>query len=457
MQPRREKLHDMPPRFQRIAQCQAIPLQPALGRQGDNADGDPHRNSGRRRAPASCRQPVDLTRHQRRQFSAGPSMPRILIIAGEASGDLHGSSLAQAILASAPDAELWGLGGPRMRAAGVRLISGIDRLDIIGVPSLSELWRALSVFRKLSAYIATSPFDAVILVDNPGLNMRLAGVARRSGHRVIYFVAPQVWAWNARRIHKLRLNIDLLLPILPFEEAYFRQGGIDCRFVGHPIMDHLEVFYDGPALRSEFGLDPRAQVIGLLPGSRTGEVSRLLPVMLDAARLLAAKAEADGVRRQFVIAHAPSLPRELIESMATVTGLPVTIVSDRTEDVVAACDALAVASGTATLQTALVGRPMVIAYRTSALTAAVFRRLIRVPWIGLANLVAGRLVARELVQDDATGQAIAAELESLLASSESRATAEALASELRASLGGPGAITRVAAEILDHIARAPKR
>ena len=383
-------------------------------------------------------------------------MPRILILAGEASGDLHGASLARSLAQRSPGIELAGLGGAKMEAAGVRLLSGIERLDIIGLPTLSELRRALAVFKKLSQHIATTSYDAVVLIDNPGLNLRLARVARRNGHRVIYYIAPQIWAWNERRIKKLRKYVDRLLVILPFEEAYFRKAGVDCRFVGHPIMDQLPAAFDVSGLRAAFGLDPAAPVIGLLPGSRQSEVQRLLPVMLEAAQRLAKSASDARAPRQFVLAHASAVPLPLIESFTSPSGLSVKVISDRAYDVIAACDVLMVASGTATLQTALVGRPMTIVYRTSALGAFVFRRLIKVPWIGLANLIAGRQIAKELVQEELTGDRLADETGRILADPNGLAEAESIASELRAKLGAAGASHRAAAEIIAMIEQAPR-
>jgi len=381
-------------------------------------------------------------------------MPRILILAGEASGDLHGASLAKSLAQQCPGIELEGLGGTKMQAAGVRLLSGIERLDIIGLPTLSELRRVFAVYKKLSHHIATASYDAVVLIDNPGLNLRLARVAKRAGRLVIYYIAPQIWAWNERRVEKLRKYVDRLLAILPFEEAYFRKAGVDCVFVGNPIMDQLRPSYDAAKLRTEFGLDPKATVIGLLPGSRKSEIQRLLPIMLEAAQRLAESGNVHDSPRRFVVAHAPAVPLALIERFLSQSGVPVTAVSDRAYDVIAACDALIVASGTATLQTALVGRPMTIVYRGPALSYAIARRVIKVRWIGLANLIAGRQIAKELIQNEVTGERLARETETLLADPTGLAEAESVSRDLRARLGAPGASHRAAAEIIAMVKRA---
>jgi lipid-A-disaccharide synthase len=383
-------------------------------------------------------------------------MPRLLILAGEASGDLHGEALARSLKALRPDIELEGIGGAKMGAAGVRLLSGIEKLDIIGIPTWSELRRALSVFKKLSRHIESTTVDAVILIDNPGLNLRLARVAKRAGHRVIYYIAPQIWAWNERRIKRMRRYVDRLLAILPFEEAYFRKAGVDCTFVGHPIMDKLHPPFNAAGSRADLGLDKGATLVALLPGSRKSEIERLLPAMMEAARRLADTGMRAGKPRHFVLAHAPSLPIALIERFTKPLGLPLTIVTDRTYDVIAASDAVIVASGTATLQTVLVGRPMTIVYRASALTYAISKRVIRVPFIGLANLIAGRAIAREILQDAVTGEALAAATEALLEDDGARERAEATAVELRAKLGSGGASRRAAEEILAMIGAAPQ-
>jgi lipid-A-disaccharide synthase len=367
-------------------------------------------------------------------------------MAGEASGDQHGAALAHALKSRAPNVELLGLGGPRMRAAGVKLLEGIDRLDIVGLPSPSELRQAIKTFRLLSRQIETLTLDAVVLIDNPGLNLRLARVAKRAGHRVVYYIAPQLWAWNRGRIRVIQQVVDRVLVILPFEEEIYRQAGIPCTFVGHPLMDELPVNQDVAALRRELAAEPGTSVVGLLPGSRKREVGMLLPIMLQAAARLAASTGPASYR--FVIGKAAPLPQEIIDGCATAAGVPVTVWEDRAYDVMAAADALCVASGTATLQSALIGTPMTIVYRADPVTAFLARRLIRVKWLGLANLVAGRTIARELLQQDCTPDKLADATSKLLGDEEARAASRAVAAELREKLGRRGASERAADAIL---------
>ncbi|TAJ22236.1 MAG: lipid-A-disaccharide synthase, partial [Nitrospirae bacterium] len=210
-------------------------------------------------------------------------MPRILIVTGEASGDLHGANLATAIRTLRPDVELLGVGGGKMRAAGVRLVQGIERLDAIGMVGLAQLRAAIRTYAALSRFLKENPLDAVVFIDNPGLNLRLARVAKRAGHRVIYYIAPQIWAWHGSRIGLIAQVVNRMIVILPFEEELYRRAGVRCTFVGHPLLDAVAPSYDRSELRKRVGLDETARVIGLLPGSREKEVRSLLPMMLETA------------------------------------------------------------------------------------------------------------------------------------------------------------------------------
>ena len=377
-------------------------------------------------------------------------MRRVLILSGEASGDLHGASLAEELRNQCPDITLEGIGGPRMVAAGVRMIESIERLDIIGIPTISELNRAISVYRKLSRYIRSNRFDVVVFIDNPGLNLRLARVAKESGHRTIYYIAPQIWAWNEARIQKLQKYVDKLLVILPFEEDYFRKAGIDCKFVGHPIIENLKTQYDSAALRQEFEIRENVKVIGLLPGSRKSEVQRLLPIMIEAAQLICQRNSMAQSNYEFVLAQASSIPNKLIAEFLKYSKIPIRVIRDRSLETIALCDAVLVASGTATMQTALIGKPMAIVYRVSKLTYQISKRLIKVRWIGLANLIAGRQIANELIQDQLTPDNLAREAVSLLDPAKARDAVE-ISHELRRTFGSSRASVRAATEIVNLI------
>lgn len=368
-------------------------------------------------------------------------------MAGEASGDILGAGLARDLRELDPDVSLLGLGGPLMRTAGVELLQGIERLDIIGIPSFAELKSAIRAYRSLSQRLREMSLDAVILIDNPGLNLRLARTAKSAGHRVIYYSAPQIWAWRQSRVKTMQRYLDLVLVILPFEKSFYEKAGVPCLFVGHPMMDDLSLPFDRAALRLQHGIDAEAAVVGLFPGSRQGEIRNLLPTMLAACRRL----EKDAGRRplRFLIGQAGSVPDDLITQIVAEKGCKVTVIRDRAFEVMALCDAAIVASGTATLQTALIGTPMVIVYRASWLTAQIAKRVIKVPFLGLANIVAGRQVATELLQDDFSPEPLATEVCRLLADPNAAEEARAASRHLREVMGAPGASRRAARAILD--------
>ena len=374
-------------------------------------------------------------------------MPRIFIVTGEASGDLHGANLAGAIRALRPDVELIGVGGSRMQAAGVALLPGIKRVDTMGVSlGLAHLRAGIHNLFTLAQYLRCATLDAVVFIDHPGINLRLARVAKWVGHRVIYYIAPQVWAWAAIRMRLIRRRVDHAVVILPFEEALYRQAGVRCTFVGHPLLDEVAPSYDRDALRKRFGLDASAPVVGLLPGSRESEVRTLFPAMLQAAAQLARRHPGT----QFVVAQAPSIAGELLSSLSAEAGVPVQVVQNQASEVMASSDVLLVASGTATLQAAVIGTPMVLAYRVPWLTYWLARWLIRIQWIGLVNIVAGRSVVPELIQQDATPERMCEEASRLLADGQAAGRMRAELRKVREALGSPGASTRAAEVVLEE-------
>ena len=372
-------------------------------------------------------------------------MPRIFIVTGEASGDLHGANLAGAIRTLQPDVELVGVGGSRMQAAGVTLLSGIRRVDTMGVSlGLAHLRAGIHNLVMLAQYLRRTPLDAVVFIDHPGINLRLARVAKWVGQRVIYYIAPQVWAWAPIRMRLIRKRVDHAVVILPFEEPLYRRAGVRCTFVGHPLLDEVAPSYDRDELRKRFGLDSSAPVVGLLPGSRESEVRALFPVMLQAAAQLVQRHPG----AQFMVAQAPSIASTLLASLSAEAGVKVQMVKDQASEVMAASDVLLVASGTATLQAAVIGTPMVLAYRTSWLTYWLARWLIRIPWIGLVNIVAGRSIVPELIQMDATAERMSAEVSRLLTDGPAARQMRAELRTVREALGSPGASRRAAAVVL---------
>jgi lipid-A-disaccharide synthase len=371
-------------------------------------------------------------------------MPRILLVTGEASGDLHGANLARELKALCPDVDLVGVGGAKMHAAGVSLIPGIRRLDMVGLPGPAQLLTAAYNYRAITRFLAEATLNAVVFIDHPGLNLRLAKAAKQTGHRVVYYIAPQVWAWHPARMQQLSRFVDRLLVILPFEETLFRQAGIACEFVGHPLLDAVASTYDRVALRRRYGVADDAMILGLLPGSREREVRALLQPMLRAAAQL--DSLHPGIRP--IVAQASSIRDELIEELSDRSGLKPQILKDLPNEVMAMSDLLLVASGTATLQAAVVGTPLVIAYRASWLTYWVARCLIKIDCIGLVNIVAGQRIVPEVIQHDVTPERLAAEASRLLRDRAAFGRMREALHKVRDSLGTPGASKRAATVIL---------
>lgn len=371
-------------------------------------------------------------------------MPRILIVTGEASGDVHGANLAKALTALDPDLSLLGVGGSRMRAAGVELVQGISQLDVMGLIGPSSVRPLIHRVLRVRRILQEEPLDLVVLIDNPGLNLHFARIAKKAGRRVVYYIAPQLWAWRPRRMKWIQRRVNHMLVILPFEEELYRQAGVSCTFVGHPLLDEVAPSYDRAELRKRFGFDATGPVIGLLPGSREGEVRALLPIMLQAVAKLAETHPG----LQSVVAQAPSIRDGLIEELSPAADMNVRVVRDQANEVMAAADLLLVASGTATLQAAVIGTPLVIIYRASWLTYWIARSLIRVRWIGLVNIVAGRGIVPELIQQEATPSRLSEEATRLLSDEVSYNEMRTAMRGVRASLGAPGASQRAAAVIL---------
>jgi lipid-A-disaccharide synthase len=392
--------------------------------------------------------------------------PRVLIVAGEASGDELGAGLVRAYREAGGRASFVGMGGAAMRAAGVETLVDAAGLAVVGAAEvlahLPAIWRA---YRALAARLAE--VDAVVLIDYQEFNRLMARAARRRGRKVLFYVAPQVWAWRPGRVRTVRRAVDHLAVVLPFERALFEAAGVPVTYVGHPLVDGPRPPADRRAAREALGLDPSRETVALLPGSRRFEVGSLLPVLLGAAARLAGDRAAAGRRPlQFVLPLASTVPRALVEGALAAAPVAVRVVDSGRDDrgvgaaarALAAADVALTASGTATLETALAGTPLVIVYKVRPLTYLLVRLLIRVRMIGLVNLIAGRPVAPELIQGDATPEAIAREAAALLDDPARRAAAEAGLAEVRAKLGPPGASRRVAgvlARMLGEAAGAP--
>jgi lipid-A-disaccharide synthase len=378
----------------------------------------------------------------------------IMVAVGEASGDLHGATLCRALRAAAPECRLVGMGGPRMRAEGMDVAIDLTGAAAVGgteaVGRVPALVRAYRTMRAMLA--APVPPAVLVLVDFPEFNLRLAAAARRAGVPVVYFIPPQIWAWRPWRIRAIRRLTSLVLAVFPFEHALYRGAGVRVEFVGHPVLDALAGAPTREQARGELGLDGAGPVIGVLPGSRREEVERLLPAMSEAA----ARVAAAHPHARFVLALAPTIERATVDRLVDGARARIEVVAGRTHAVVRAADLLLIASGTATLEAALLGTPMVVCYRLSWLSEAIARLLIRVPWMSLANITLGRSVVPELYRDTSGESLAAAALRLLDTPGALQAQRDAFA-ELTGQLGAPGVGDRAARLILNVATEHAKR
>jgi len=387
-----------------------------------------------------------------------PQTHRLMIVAGEASGDTLAASLVHALREQDAnrDFEFFGATGEKMRAAGVEEIVRTDHLSITGIAGIGRalpvFWRAFQTLKRIA--LARRP-EAVILVDWPDFNLRLARALHRRGLKVIYYVSPQLWAWRAHRIRNMRRDVDLLLAILPFESAWYNARGLShVRFVGHPLVGTVGTQTTRAEFCQRHNLTPEHPIIALLPGSRRKELTRNLPLMLDAAQLILRTHP----NAQFTLALAPNRSHE--EAAELLAANPSTSIADTTQlierlriiegetyDALAAADAAAVTSGTATLEAALIGTPLAVVYKESALNWHTLGRLISTEHFGLVNLIAGERIATELMQSDFTGEALARELMELL-DAERNHHARTQLREAVARLGTGGASERAADAVI---------
>ena len=380
---------------------------------------------------------------------------RLLISCAEASGDLYAGALTRELKALDPAISVEGLGGPQFAAAGGRLIDDYRDIAVTGLTeAIAKIPRSLAALRRLTAAARTERPDALVVIDSPDLNFRLAPQVKRLGIPVIYYISPQIWAWRPGRLKSIRAFADRVLVIFPFEEAIYRDGGVPVEFVGHPLVDLIAPRMPRHAFLAARGLSAAAPTIAILPGSRANEVARILPDLVAAAGHIARQLP----DAQFVVARAPHLPDRLFDVVPSETTTANTkastatsrfaIVEGDTDTVLAAADVALTASGTATVQTALHDVPMVIVYRLSPLTYRLGRRLVTVNTIGMVNLIAGRTIVPELVQDAFTPEAVAREAISMLTDRARAARVRADLAHVRARLGGPGASRRAAEAIL---------
>lgn len=374
---------------------------------------------------------------------------KILIVAGEASGDLHGAHLAREILTVSPHTSICGMGGREMASAGVDILVDNTRLAVMGlVEILGRLGEIRAAMKTLADVFDSAPPDLLILIDYPGFNLALAKKAWRKNIPVLYYISPKIWAWREGRIEQIRKYVTRMAVILPFEVEFYKKHGMAVDFVGNPMLDSVQTTMGCDAFRASMGIEPGRPVVGLLPGSRVQEIARLLADFLRAGEILAQ----EGNTPVFLLPQASTITREdLVAHGLGSTTLDVRVCPENRYDLMAACDAVLAASGTVTLELAILGVPMVVCYRVAPLTYYLARPFIRVKYASLVNLVAGRAVVPELLQKDAVPHRMAEALGLLVGDRSAR---ERMKSELlmvRQMLGAPGASARCARLALEMI------
>jgi lipid-A-disaccharide synthase len=366
---------------------------------------------------------------------------KILMVAGEASGDLHGAHLMEAIRKIDPEVEFFGMGGEALARAGMTLLYHHRSLSVVGITEvLVKLRPILRALQGLKEALDREKPDLAILIDFPDFNLRLARSIYRRGIPILYYISPQVWAWRASRVKLIARWVRKMIVFFPFEVPLYQAEGVDVEWVGHPLVEVVKPSLPREEAFAHFGLDPERPTVALLPGSRESEVRRLFPIFLTAAQIL--RKEMNSL--QFIVPLASGLPREILIPWLKQASIPIAVVEGKTYDVMNISDLLITASGTATLEGGILGKPMVIAYKVSPLSYLIGRLFIRVDHIGMVNLVAGKGIAPELIQREANPHAIARQALAILRDAALRQNMEEVMREVRHRLWKAGAVERAA-------------
>jgi lipid-A-disaccharide synthase len=370
--------------------------------------------------------------------------PTLLLSAGEASGDMYAAQLA-AELKKRMEVDIFGMGGPQMRAAGVEVVTDYSEVAVLGITEIvSHLPSLIRAMRRLVSEARKRQPILAVLTDFPGFHLRLSRKLKPLGIKNVYFVCPQFWAWRPWRVRIVRRRFARALCIFPFEEKFYGDAGVPAKFIGHPLVGAVCASETRQQFAERQGLDGGQPIVTLLPGSRAGEIARHLSTMLAACAELR---QTQG-KVSFVIAVAPGVDVSEINRVVSVSGVCAFVVQGQTYNALAAADAALVCSGTATIEAALLDVPMVVVYKVTPVTAALAKPLVRTKFFSMVNLIAGRAVVRELIQGDFTPQACARELRRLLGSAEARQDLRRGLAEVREKLGPPGAVERAAEEIM---------
>lgn len=377
---------------------------------------------------------------------------KIMIVTGEASGDLHGANLVRAIRAQCSDISFCGMGGTELESLGVEILCDADKVSVVGLTEvfshLKDIFAALSVLKRR---LISDPPDLLVIIDLPDFNLILAKKAKKLGIPVFYYIAPQVWAWRSGRVRTIKKRVDKLGVILPFEEDYFKQKGVDTEYVGHPLLDTVQTTLSRDEFFQKYNIRSDKRCIGLLPGSRKKEILTLLPCFLDAAELLQEKhKQSDSL--VFLIPQASTIKREDLEEAGLAhcqDRLNIKVIENDRYNMMSVCDGAVAASGTVTLELAILGIPMVVVYKLTAITHFFARLLVKLDHFSLVNLIAGKTAVSELLQHEVTAVNITKELSGIIDNQERRDRILADLQEVRKRLGKKGASKKAANVVLE--------
>ncbi len=384
-----------------------------------------------------------------RPFANTKDFKFVVIVAGEASADLHGSNLVKAMVRSNPNIVFWGIGGKRLEEVGVKILFSSSEMAVVGLTEvLSRLYTIAKASRKLKYILKNDRPDLLILIDYPDFNINVARTAKRFQIPVLYYISPQVWAWRRGRVRKLSRRIDRMGVILPFEEEFYRQRGMEVDYVGHPLLDAYPEDLDKEKAMVQFGVELDHPVVGMLPGSRKQEIRNLLPIMVKSAEILGKSYP----NIKCLLALARTIDTEFVQTFIVNSEVSIKVIQGDIYQVLSVCDVAQVASGTATMETAIMGVPMVIAYKVSPITFWIGKIVVKVPCIGLVNLVAGEKVVPELIQNEVTPDRLAHETLTILEQEDVREKMIMKLKGIKERLGRGGASERTAKIALEMMA-----
>jgi len=368
-----------------------------------------------------------------------------MVVVGEASGYAHAARVVTALKQRAPDIKVSGIGGEKLRAAGMEINIDFSELAVMGLVEVLKRYRHLkNVFNQMVERLKTHRPDLLVLVDYPGFNLKMAKEAKKLGIPVAYYISPKVWAWRKGRVKTIQRVVDKMLVLFPFEVPIYEQAGVAVNCVGHPLVDAVKRTLTTIQAKEKLGLEKAHKVIGLFPGSRHSEVEMLLPLMIQAAERI----KQQQLDIQVVVPLAPGLNKEVLAPILAASRLPIQVVDSEFYDLTSACDAIVAASGTITLEIALLGVPHFICYRVSPVTYKILRCLVKIPYVGLCNIVTNKALITEILQDDVTVQRLEEELRDRLSRTDQQAVTEDIRQQVLAALGPSGGADNAAEQLL---------